>query len=312
MRIISASSISYQNSFDNPGFSSALIKVEEQTKVIEPEYDDIIPPASTRRMNQAVLMATATSINCLSNLDGKPEGIIVATAHGSPHNTKKFLKSIHFRKGNLLSPTPFMLSTHNTIAGQLSILTKNPGYNTTYTQNSLSFEHALIDTKMQIEEGANCFLVGSSDEFETELHDHKFRIKERPLCIGEGASFFIIAKPNNEETPNILDVEAHSNISDREEIIENFLNKNKRSLEEIDKIYFSIDNGAKNQFLSRFDHDKLIDLKLYSKIYYTMSSFGLHLAFDYLVHNPNETVLVINNLIESNLGLMLISNNKWF
>ena len=63
-----------------------------------------------------------------------------------------------------LSPTLFMQSTHNTIAGTLATRLKCHGYNITYSQGEKSWDLAIADAKQLISEGkAENVLVGVHD-----------------------------------------------------------------------------------------------------------------------------------------------------
>ena len=49
-----------------------------------------------------------------------------------------------------LKPTPFIQSTHNTVASLIAILTGNHGYNATYSQGKQSLACALMDIRCQM------------------------------------------------------------------------------------------------------------------------------------------------------------------
>ena len=52
---------------------------------------------------------------------------------------------------NILTPTSFIQSTHNTVGGQIALELQCKGYNFTYVHGSNSFESALLDAKLQLE-----------------------------------------------------------------------------------------------------------------------------------------------------------------
>ena len=64
-----------------------------------------------------------------------------------------------------ISPTLFMQSTHNTLAGALAIHLGCHGYNITYSQGDESLQWAIRDAQRLIQEGkAESVLVGLHDE----------------------------------------------------------------------------------------------------------------------------------------------------
>lgn len=68
-------------------------------------------------------------------------------------------------KEEALSPTPFIFSTHNSLAGQIALLHKCQGYNATYVHRNISFESALMDAQLLLQEQSyNTLLVGGADE----------------------------------------------------------------------------------------------------------------------------------------------------
>ena len=108
-------------------------------------------------------------------------------------------------------PLPFIQSTYNTISSQIAINLKCHNYNSTYVHRSLSFESALQDGLMQLDEGtADNILAGGIDEMtlthlgiiadlatgkgkpasNLELIDHA----TPGALAGEGAAFFVVGK----------------------------------------------------------------------------------------------------------------------
>lgn len=101
-----------------------------------------------------------------------PDAIITATAYGCTVNSENILRQMLSEGENAISPTLFMLSTHNTIGGNIAIRTHCHGYNTTYTQGARSLECALRDARMLLRSGqARSVLVGCHDELTPLLRD---------------------------------------------------------------------------------------------------------------------------------------------
>lgn len=118
-----------------------------------------------RRMSKLLKAATLTSMQALESVGiQKPDAIIIGTAYGMLDQGEKILNHIETDGEEGLSPTLFMQSTHNTIAGTLATRFKCHGYNITYSQGDDSWDLAIADAKQLIDEGkAENVLVGMHD-----------------------------------------------------------------------------------------------------------------------------------------------------
>lgn len=118
-----------------------------------------------RRMSKIMKAAILTSMQAMESADiQKPDAIIIGTAYGMLDQGEKILNHIEEDGEEGLSPTLFMQSTHNTIAGTLATRLKCHGYNITYSQGNYSWNLALADAKQLISEGkAETVLVGLHD-----------------------------------------------------------------------------------------------------------------------------------------------------
>ena len=135
---------------------------EEELK----ELREYISPMESRRMCKVMKAAFLTSLRAIQKAGiTKPDAIIVATQYGMLENGEKILNTIHEQGEESISPTLFMQSTHNTLAGALAIHLGCHGYNITYSQGEESLQWALRDARRLIREGkAGSVLVG--------LHNH--------------------------------------------------------------------------------------------------------------------------------------------
>ncbi|MEO8414572.1 MAG: beta-ketoacyl synthase chain length factor [Ginsengibacter sp.] len=320
MYITGSSTISHQPTFRNKGFSWELSELKPASELIIPDYSAFIPPMDRRRMSPVLKMAIACSIDCLDQAGlSQPDAIIVGTSMGCAVHTRNFLDKIIAANGGPLSPTNFIVSTHNTIAGQVSLLLKNHGYNMTHTQNSLSFEQGLLDGMLCIQNGYNNILVGGADEEESSIYNMKERLHDENIHPACGASFFILSNEKAGLAPvALIDVGSFGLINDQSKIILEFLNSNNLSPEEIDLVLYATCDQKKTEELKIiFGPCKIFDYQKITGTYFTNAAFAMHYGIDILLHGKHRSfdekinkVLVCNNLIPENLGLILLDNQS--
>ena len=320
MRITAFSTISHQPTFRNKGFSKVLTELNPESGCITPDYSGFIPAMDRRRMSDVLKMSITCSMDCLEQAGlGQPDAIIVGTSMGCCIHTRNFLDKIFSAKGDLISPTAFIVSTHNTIAGQISLLFKNHGYNMTHTQNSLSFEQALIDGMLCMANGCSNVLVGGADELEDKIYNMKERLQDEKIHLTGGASFFILSTEKKNTMPaNLVDVGSFGLIEDSPGIIKKFLHSNYVSAEEIDLVLYSNSGKMKTDELeSIFGLRKIVNYQKITGTYYTNAAFAMNYGIDILSYKNHpvfgegiNNILVCNNLIPENLGLILLNNKS--
>lgn len=199
--IQAASTISHQPTFKNKSFSGNISALNAASELLSPDYKKYISPVLLRRMSKILRMSVACSVDCLEQAGIKsPDAIIVGTGLGCLEDTEKFLNNIISIKEGLLPPTSFIQSTHNTIAGQISLILQNHHYNMTHTQNTLSFEHALQDAFLCLDEGEVNLLVGAADEHIEILDDIVEKLGYKNMQLTSGASFFIVSTEKNKNS----------------------------------------------------------------------------------------------------------------
>ena len=170
--------ISPQKTADNGKFLEEPVNYEtNQLKSIDPGYKDFIPADQIRRMSRIIRMGIASARICLKDAgDPMPDAIITGTGFGCLEDTEKFLGTMIRNNEEFLTPTSFIQSTHNTVAGQIALQLKCHNYNFTYVHRGFSFESALIDAITQISLGNfHNALTGGMDE----LTQSSFSIMER-------------------------------------------------------------------------------------------------------------------------------------
>src|SRR5882757_6308061 len=90
---------------------------------VEPDYTAFIDPKSIRRMSRIVKMGVAAAYQCLRGADlSKPDAIVTGTAYGCLEDTGIFLGQLIRQQEEMLSPTSFIQSTHNTVGAQIALM----------------------------------------------------------------------------------------------------------------------------------------------------------------------------------------------
>jgi 3-oxoacyl-[acyl-carrier-protein] synthase II len=200
MYLGAASCISFQDSFGNENPWNSLVALTQETQLVQPDYKEFVASAALRRMSTVLKMGAAGGKSCLAQAElENADAITVGTGLGCVRDTLKFLKAVYEDGEGALSPTAFIQSTHNSIAGQLALMLGNHGYNMTHVQGALSLGYALSDAELLIGEGdAQTVLIGAVDEKTDELVALLSKLSEtvdyQMPAIGEGGAFFLASK----------------------------------------------------------------------------------------------------------------------
>ncbi|MDO5105324.1 beta-ketoacyl synthase N-terminal-like domain-containing protein [Capnocytophaga sp.] len=306
------SAISTQPTFS--GDFLTQITDHEQHNVLcanEPAYKEYIPPAAIRRMAKGVKMSIVAGLNALKEAEIQtPEAIIVGTGMGCLQDSEKFLRALLDNDEQHLTPTAFIQSTHNTVAGQIALNLQCKGLNFTYVNGAISFESALLDAKMQLEQGLmENILVGGVDEHSPHtlfLYELAQIIKRKEDCpdsvlnpqtggvvLSEGATFFALSNKKNENSyAELIDTTFCNNLNASEvsDFTHNFLNNNNLTTNDIDLV-ISGRNGNKNDtihfdaFEKTVTNTPVLAYKHLSGEFYTASAFGMWTACNILKTN---------------------------
>ncbi|RZA03149.1 MAG: beta-ketoacyl synthase [Sphingobacteriaceae bacterium] len=342
--IRSASSISPQNTFGDNGF---LTDVVESTgirlKAIEPDYKQYIDPKLIRRMSHVIKMGVSAAKDCLSRANvNMPGAIITGTAFGCMEDTVAFLTRIVELNEEMLPPTSFIQSTHNTVAAQIALMLQCHNYNNTFVHKGISFENALIDALMLLKESeANDILVGGTEE----MIDTSFTVltrlglyKRKPISNldlykeeskgtigGEGASFFLLnSNPSTENLAELMGLKTLYKPKDIEQGISSFLQQHQLTINDIDLVITGRNGDIRNDKIyndmgqSIFADSTLVNYKHLCGEYPTSSSFALWLAANMIktrmvpkvVENIGfepKKVLIYNHYQGNYHSLMLLS-----
>ena len=209
MYIRAAAVISPQSSFEQILADPAPV-TGSRLQCMEPDYAKLIDPKMIRRMSRIIKMGVAAAMQCLKEAGEKmPDAIIAGTAYGCLGDTEVFLQKMVEHDEQLLTPTAFIQSTHNTVAAQIALLLKCHSYNNTFVQRGFSFENAMTDALSLLKEGQmKAVLAGGIDEITDTSHTilkrfglykkepfpagNIFQTGSKGTIAGEGASFFVL------------------------------------------------------------------------------------------------------------------------
>ncbi len=302
--IRSAASISAQNTLNNPDFLTEPITYSgTHLPVIAPDYKQYVDPKLIRRMSHVIKMGVAAAQQCLNNAQVKmPGAIVTGTALGCIEDTYVFLDRIIEMEEEMLPPTAFIQSTHNTVGAQVALMLKCHAYNNTFVHKGVSFESALLDAVLLLREGeADNILVGGIDEMTKESHTvlKRLGLFRRGEVInstlyetvatgtigGEGASFVLLTdKPSSENMAQLraLKTVFKSKISIAD-IISDFLGNEGLNEQDIDVVITGRNGDVRNDGVydfipGIFQHSTIVNYKHLAGEYATVSGFGLWLG----------------------------------
>lgn len=172
---------------------------------VKRDVKQLIPDAGMRRrMSRVVRSAVATAVECMAGIEEmtKLDAILTATGWGCLTDSERFLRNLIVEKEQLLNPTPFIQSTFNTVGGCIALLCGNHCSNVTYVNRSHSFEDALFDGALRLEDGESSnILVGAFDEQTATQHGIMERMGLFRKCKdGEGSVFMHIRGDRSSRT----------------------------------------------------------------------------------------------------------------
>lgn len=327
--------ISAQKTVDSNFLSEIEINTTETVlDAKQPSYTEVISPSFIRRMAKGVKMGIFTSTQALkeANLE-VPDAIITGTGLGCLEDSEKFLKAILDNNEQFLTPTSFIQSTHNTVAGQIALGLQCKGYNFTYVNGAVSFETALLDAKLQIEsDEANSVLVGGIDE--TAQHNidvqriaGKIKKQEdvpfsvlnptsKGMILSEGASFFVLENQQKESSYATLEAISILNSLEVDEVqgyVKTFLSDNKINPNDIDLVVLGNNGDVEfdvyfNQVSDLFNTTSQAHYKHLSGEFYTASGFGLWMASNILKLQTIPADVKMNSVEKGNYQTVLLYN----
>ncbi|HMH23378.1 MAG TPA: beta-ketoacyl synthase N-terminal-like domain-containing protein [Puia sp.] len=336
--IRAAAAISPQRTF---GPSSSLTEPVGYTgirlKSIEPDYKNYIDARLLRRMSRIVRMGVTAARECLRQVEEKePGAIITGTAYGCLEDTEIFLTEMIGQKEEIVAPGAFIQSTHNTIGAQIALILQCTAYNNTFVHRGFSFESALLDAMMLLQEGeAASALVGGVDEITDITHRlltrfglyRRFPVSNLDLFLsgskgtiaGEGAAFFLLAaSPSENDYARLEGVTTFykpDTIEEIEQHILSFLKVHQIGLEDIDLIITGRNGDESGDEIynslgrSVFSQKKSINYKQLCGEYPTSTAFAFWLAANLITPRTMPGIRASVQLPEDKIERVLIYNH---
>jgi len=203
--IASIKQISVQQPLVDDWFEQPVFYSEPYVRPVEPVYKQYFTPNEARRLGKILKRAMLVSREVMKESDvANPDAIITGTGLGCIENTEIFLDKLVREGEELLNPTHFMQSTHNTISSLVAIDAKCHGYNSTYAHKGISFECALQDAFLQMQSGKiQTALVGAYDEMTSDyfilLKKAGYLGKPNQTFAGETAVAMMLSRGKTEK-----------------------------------------------------------------------------------------------------------------
>lgn len=339
--------ISPQQTFGHPSLLSSPLTYEgDRLTCVEPDYKDFIDIKLIRRMSRIIKMGVASASECLQEAAiTKPDAIITGTAYGCLDDTGHFITKMTEQYEELLTPTAFIQSTHNTIGAQIGLMLQCNNYNNAFVHRGFSFESALLDGMMLLKEKeVDNVLVGAVDEITDISHailsrmglyrrgsESNLNLLAAPgkgTIAGEGTAFFLLAnQPAATDYAQLDALQTFYKPKDTNEIeqrINTFLADQKIAMSDIDLVITGSNGDIKNDAVydalqqTIFSKSTTTNYKQLCGEYPTSSAFAMWLGAA-IIKDGNlpavlgastkkiKRVLIYNSYLQIHHSLVLLS-----
>ncbi|MGA2526109.1 MAG: hypothetical protein ABSF79_05770 [Smithellaceae bacterium] len=278
-----------------------------------------------RRAGRFIKMVCCGALACLKKvppgyLKTKKIGIFLATGLGNVDEILPFITQVFKHEGGFPSPNQFANSVSNAAAFFLARICEIKGVILTISEEELSFESALWLAQSYLENGEiDLALVGGCDVFTPTVEEYHERMNLKPdnarlLPMGEGSSWLLLGKGNEEKIGDILAVEFGSKLVPPEEVSasENILSASEKLIAK------TASSGKKRFLLPGFRMDKtdthfwkqkgweVDDYLPYCGIYPTAAAFGIARA----MQKNTSTIFVHYNCHASGKQVFVAASTK--
>ena len=294
--IRSAAQISVQKPLREDWMTDPVQCSEPYLRSQDPDFKPFLNPMQARRMGLILKRAIAVSLTALKEAGIEcPDAIFTGTGLGCMENTENFLTAMCRDGEEMLPPTYFMMSTHNTISSAVAILLRCRGHNCTYSQKDISFESALLDAFMQLQSGRiSNALVGAHDETTPDTYD----LLKGAGYFGDGAtaaeasSAFVLSGSPVRETAEGTDGASKKPLCELSDVR---ILHSPKNLETIVNEYHA------SHVIRSADY-----FKLFGKCFST-SGLGIYGAAMRIAHGLDKDILVVNDAGED-VGLVYLKS----
>ena len=332
-----AAAISPQHTFEQTGWLTQPIEYDSNyILAIDAEYKNYINPVQIRRMSRILKMTLTAAKSTMTEAGiACPDAIVTGSGYGCIDDTEKFLLNMLDNQETLLNPTAFMQSTHNSVGGLVALNMKCMAYNFTYVHRGFSFESAVLDAIMLLNEDKQSVLVGGFDENSANhlLVTNKLNFwKSNPIkafdllqskgkgsIAGEGANFMLLANERNEYTyAELIAVQMMYKPTETQLIqaMQTFLDKHQIQANEIDLFLTGLNGDEEmDQIYYRMSESLMIQqsmawFKHLCGEYYTSGSFGLWLAATILKTQSIPDIIMVHKVLPTQpIKYILIYNH---
>ena len=322
---------------DVPFLNEAVEYCDNRLTCIEPDYKDVIDPKMIRRMSRIIKMGVASASVCLKDAEVEiPGAIVTGTAYGCLQDTDVFLTKMIEQNEELLTPTSFIQSTHNTIGAQIGLLLKSNNYNNTFVHRGFSFESALLDSIMYLKENsASTVLTGAIDEITDNSHAilsrfglyknenvsncNLYKTSSKGTIAGEGAAFFLLANESSAndyaELNGVYTFYKPEDFKEIEKNISSFFASQLITIDDIDLVITGKNGNIKDDKVytdlqkTVFNNIQLAHYKNLSGEYPTSAAFALWLAINIIKSRSVPAILSMENNSEKRIKKILIYNH---
>ena len=337
--IRAAGNISPQNTFGQaPLLTLPVEHAGTHLPAVEPDYKSFIDVKLIRRMSRIIKMGVAAAMECLREAGvAVPDAVVTGTAYGCLEDTGVFLSKMVEQEEELLTPTAFIQSTHNTVGAQIALMLHCNGYNNVFVHRGFSFESALQDAMMLLqEEEVKNVLVGGLDEttgishailsrfglYKQKISSNLdlFKEKSKGTIAGEGAAFFLLTGETSGNNLAQLDgfftFYKPKNIQEIQANIEEFLSKQSIATDDIDLLITGRNGDMANDAVydqlekTVFNNIDSINYKHLCGEYPTSASFALWLGAQLLSSNEMPAVLNYTGKAEKKITRILVYNHS--
>lgn len=306
--IRSAAQISVQKPLSEDWMTDPASCAEPYLRSQDPDFKPFLNPMQARRMGLILKRAMVVSLSALKEAGIEcPDAIFTGTGLGCMENTENFLTAMCRDGEEMLPPTYFMMSTHNTISSAVAILLRCHGCNCTYSQKDISFESALLDAFLQLQAGrVSNALVGAHDETTPATYDF---LKGAGyfgdgITASEASSAFVLSafpSPEPMARQSSPTIEGTDTAVEATEAL-------RRSLCELADVQLLHSPKSLEAFVSEYHASCVIRSADYFKLFgkcFSTSGLGVYEAAIRIAKGLDEDILVVNDAGED-VGLVYL------